>query len=108
MNSSTTHHARSASHQALLDRAGFKSALVESFVKLAPKHAFSNPVMAVVWLGTVLTAVLTVTGVSAHALGLTVTVLLFVTVLFANFAEAVAEARGRGQAASLEKQLLGR
>ena len=103
MNSSTTHHARSASHQALLDRAGFKSALVESFVKLAPKYAFRNPVMAVVWLGTVLTAVLTVTGVSAHALGLTVTVLLFVTVLFANFAEAVAEARGRGQAASLRR-----
>lgn len=57
--------------------------------------------MAVVWLGTVLAAGLTVARVSDPILGLMVTVLLFVTVLFANFAEAVAEARGRGQAASL-------
>jgi len=89
---------------ALLDAAGLRHAIVASFAKLAPAHAFGNPVMAVVWLGTLLTAGLTVTGqVSSTALGWAVTALLFVTVLFANFAEAVAEARGRGQAASLRR-----
>jgi K+-transporting ATPase ATPase B chain len=101
MNQFTIHTSRSGSHPSLLDRAGFKTALGQSFVKLAPQHAFRNPVMAVVWLGTVLAAGLTVARVSDPILGLMVTVLLFVTVLFANFAEAVAEARGRGQAASL-------
>jgi potassium-transporting ATPase ATP-binding subunit len=88
---------------ALLDSAGFKAAFSGSFIKLAPQHAFKNPVMAVVWLGTLLTAVLAATGKTAPALGWAVTALLFVTVLFANFAEAVAEARGRGQAASLRR-----
>ena len=63
---------------------------------LAPQHAFKNPVMAVVWLGTLLTAGLTLAGMSTPGVGGAVTALLFVTVLFANFAEAVAEARGRG------------
>jgi len=88
---------------ALLDSAGFRAAFAGSFIKLAPQHAFKNPVMAVVWLGTLLTAVLSATGKTAPALGWAVTALLFVTVLFANFAEAVAEARGRGQAASLRR-----
>jgi K+-transporting ATPase ATPase B chain len=88
---------------ALLNGAGFKAALVGSFVKLAPQHAFKNPVMAVVWLGTLLTAVLAATGESNPMLAWAVTALLLITVLFANFAEAVAEARGRGQAASLRR-----
>ena len=100
----TSIHAAVRGHRpALLDAAGFRSAVVASFAKLAPQHAFRNPVMAVVWLGTVLCAGLTVAGKAPPALGWTVTVLLFVTVLFANFAEAVAEARGRGQAASLRR-----
>lgn len=95
--------ASAGSRPALLDRAGFKAAMLASFAKLSPQHAFRNPVMAVVWLGTLLCAALTVLGKAAPALGWTVTGLLFVTVLFANFAEAVAEARGRGQAASLRR-----
>ncbi|HUD41056.1 MAG TPA: potassium-transporting ATPase subunit KdpB [Dokdonella sp.] len=97
-----------SSHQAgrapaLLDRAGLRAAVAGAFVKLAPQHAFKNPVMAVVWLGTLLTAGLTLAGTTAPGLGWAVTALLLVTVLFANFAEAVAEARGRGQAASLRR-----
>ncbi|MFO6420887.1 potassium-transporting ATPase subunit KdpB [Hylemonella sp. W303a] len=88
---------------ALLDAAGFKVALRASFVKLAPQHAFKNPVMAVVWFGTLWCAVLTLLGATSAGMGWAVTALLFVTVLFANFAEAVAEARGRGQAASLRR-----
>ncbi|RCW65781.1 potassium-transporting ATPase subunit KdpB [Pseudorhodoferax soli] len=80
-----------------------KPAIVDSFVKLAPQHAVRNPVMAVVWLGTVLTAVATLAGWTDAGFGWAVTLILFVTVLFANFAEAVAEARGRGQAASLRR-----
>jgi len=88
---------------ALLDGAGLMGAILGAFAKLSPHHAFRNPVMAVVWLGTVLTAALTLAGKTAPGIGWAVTALLFVTVLFANFAEAVAEARGRGQAASLRR-----
>jgi K+-transporting ATPase ATPase B chain len=80
-----------------------KPAVIDSFVKLAPQHAVKNPVMAVVWLGTVLTAVATLAGWTGAGFGWSVTAILFLTVLFANFAEAVAEARGRGQAASLRR-----
>lgn len=81
----------------------FKPALIDSFKKLAPQHAVKNPVMAVVWLGTVLTAIATLAGWTTAGFGWSVTLILLVTVLFANFAEAVAEARGRGQAASLRR-----
>ncbi|WP_454259783.1 potassium-transporting ATPase subunit KdpB [Pseudoxanthomonas mexicana] len=102
-----THSTSSARHAgrapALLDSAGFRAAVIGSFTKLAPQRAFQNPVMAVVWLGTLLTAGLTLAGTTTPGIGWSVTALLFVTVLFANFAEAVAEARGRGQAASLRR-----
>jgi len=89
--------------QPLLDAASLRAALKGAFVKLVPQSAFRNPVMAVVWLGTLVTAGFTLAGRTAPGFGWTVTALLFVTVLFANFAEAVAEARGRGQAASLRR-----
>ncbi|MCP1585284.1 potassium-transporting ATPase subunit KdpB [Pseudoxanthomonas mexicana] len=102
-----THSTSSARHAgrapALLDSAGFRAAVIGSFSKLAPQHAFQNPVMAVVWLGTLLAAGLTLAGTTTPGIGGSATALLFVTVLFANFAEAVAEARGRGQAASLRR-----
>ncbi|AZC09566.1 K(+)-transporting ATPase subunit B [Acinetobacter nosocomialis] len=60
-----------------------------------------NPVMAIVWLGTVITALSTLMGYATLVFGLVVTAILFITILFANYAEAVAEARGRGQASSL-------
>ncbi len=72
-----------------------------AFVKLLPQHAIKNPVMAIVWLGTVVTAFSTVLGYTTLLFGFTVTAILFITILFANYAEAVAEARGRGQASSL-------
>ncbi|CBL47186.1 Potassium-transporting ATPase B chain [gamma proteobacterium HdN1] len=80
-----------------------KAALVDSFVKLAPQHAIKNPVMALVWAGTLVTALASLLGWSSPGFGWAVTLILFVTVLFANFAEAIAEARGRGQAASLRR-----
>ncbi|ATE74575.1 potassium-transporting ATPase subunit KdpB [Lysobacter capsici] len=84
-----------------LDAAGLRAAMLESFVKLSPRHALRSPIMAIVLLGTVLAALITIFVPGNAVFGIAVTVILLVTVLFANFAEAVAEARGRGQAASL-------
>ncbi|MBA8886647.1 K+-transporting ATPase ATPase B chain [Dokdonella fugitiva] len=94
-----------------LDAAGLRAAIAESFRKLAPRQAMRSPVMAVVLLGTLLSALITIAASADKAFGIAVTATLFVTVLFANFAEAVAEARGRGQAASLRaarRDLVGR
>lgn len=84
-----------------LDAAGVRAAVLESFLKLSPRHAVRSPIMAVVLLGTVLSGLITIFVPGHLGFGAAVTVILLVTVLFANFAEAVAEARGRGQAASL-------
>lgn len=84
-----------------LDGAAVRIALLESFRKLSPRQALRSPVMAVVLLGTILSALITAAVPGKLGFGIAVTLVLFVTVLFANFAEAVAEARGRGQAASL-------
>ncbi|SCC73401.1 potassium-transporting ATPase subunit KdpB [Acinetobacter albensis] len=72
-------------------------------IKLLPQHMIKNPVMAIVWLGTIITFVSTLMGKADSVFGLLVTFILFVTVLFANYAEAVAEAKGRGQASSLRQ-----
>lgn len=90
-------------HTAVAQGHGFKPALIDAFKKLAPQHAIKNPVMAVVWLGTLVTAVATLAGWTAPGFGWTVTLILLVTVLFSNMAEALAEARGRGQAAALRR-----
>ncbi|MGS1076709.1 potassium-transporting ATPase subunit KdpB [Pseudoxanthomonas beigongshangi] len=90
-------------HPALMDGAVFRAALRDAFLKLAPQHLIRSPVMAVVMGGTLLSAVITLAGVAPIGFGGAVTAILFVTVLFGNFAEAVAEARGRGQAASLRR-----
>lgn len=73
------------------------------WVKLLPQHAIKNPVMAIVWLGTLITLISTVLGKADVLFGLSVSLILFVTVLFANYAEAIAEAKGRGQASSLRQ-----
>ena len=81
-----------------------RNALRASFAKLSPRDQARNPVMFVVYVGTILTAYLTVANmVTGKAWGyeLAVTLLLLLTVLFANFAEGLAEARGKAQAASL-------
>ncbi|RMX08208.1 K(+)-transporting ATPase subunit B [Corticibacter populi] len=86
-----------------LEERGFVPALINAFIKLAPQHIIKNPVMAVVWLGTFVTAAATLAGWAQPGFGWAVTLILLVTVLFGNFAEAVAESRGRGQAASLRR-----
>ncbi len=80
-----------------------KEIIQQTFHKLLPQHAFKNPVMACVWVGTVLTLVATLMGSTSLGFGLVLSLILLVTVLFANYAEAVAEAKGRGQAASLRQ-----
>ena len=86
-----------------------KSSILGSFQKLDPRYMIKNPVMFVVELGCLITLILTFFptlfgGNAEYRLynGI-VTVILFVTVLFANFAESVAEGRGKAQADSLKK-----
>jgi len=90
----------------LLDRKLIGPALLESVRKLDPRVQWRNPVMFVVYVGTLLTGVLFVQAVAGRgeaspAFILAITAWLAFTVLFANFAEALAEGRSRAQAASL-------
>jgi len=86
-----------------------KTALVQAFVMLRPDIQWKNPVMFVVEVGTALTIVFTVARVLGSfphiSLGylIALDVWLFLTVLFANFATALAEARGKAQAEALRK-----
>lgn len=80
-----------------------KEIIQQTFHKLLPQYAFKNPVMACVWVGTILTIIATLMGSTSFGFGLLLSLILLVTVLFANYAEAVAEAKGRGQAASLRQ-----
>jgi len=78
-------------------------AILDSFVKLDPRHMMGNPVMFVVEIGSVITTVLLVRGGGAFLFNLQITLWLWFTVLFANFAEAMAEGRGKAQADTLRK-----
>src|SRR5260370_10872302 len=82
-----------------------------SFTKLNPMHLLKNPVMFVVEVGAALTTVFLVRDIFAGAGGigfsLQICLWLWFTVLFADFAEAMAEARGRAQADSLRKSKTG-
>jgi K+-transporting ATPase ATPase B chain len=84
-----------------------KTALVESFKKLDPRHLAKNPVMFVVEVGSVVTTWFWIQGLrtgSADAgFAGQITLWLWFTVLFANFAEAMAEGRGKAQAETLRK-----
>jgi K+-transporting ATPase ATPase B chain len=87
-----------------------KRAIVDSFLKLSPKKMMGNPVMFVVEVGSVLTTLQLIRGVVAPIPGITntpferqITLWLWFTVLFANFAEAMAEGRGKAQADNLRK-----
>lgn len=84
-----------------------KDALKQSFVKLHPRVQWANPVMFLVWLGALFTfavGVASLLGLSEEPAGLAFAVSgwLWFTVLFANFAEALAEGRAHAQAASLK------
>ncbi|WJI15904.1 potassium-transporting ATPase subunit KdpB [Pseudoxanthomonas winnipegensis] len=87
--------------QRLLDGAAIRAALRDAVLKLNPAKLVRSPVMAVVMAGTLVALLVTLTGNAPLGFGLAVSAILLLTVLFGNFAEAIAEARGRGQAASL-------
>ncbi|MBV1840880.1 potassium-transporting ATPase subunit KdpB [Photobacterium ganghwense] len=88
----------------VMSMADIQLASLDALKKLSARRMAANPVMFVVWLGTALSAVMTVQRMlSGNSFGveLAITLILFFTVWFANFAESVAEAKSRGQAASL-------
>ena len=90
----------------LFDRKLFGPALLESVIKLDPRIQWRNPVMFVVYIGTIVTAILYGQALAGHGEAppgfiLAITIWLLFTVLFANFAEALAEGRSRAQASAL-------
>ncbi len=80
-----------------------RRAALDSVTKLNPRHMMGNPVMFVVEVGAVITTVLLLKGGAQFGFNLQITLWLWFTVLFANFAEAMAEGRGKAQADSLRK-----
>ncbi|WP_035294743.1 potassium-transporting ATPase subunit KdpB [Brevibacillus thermoruber] len=94
--------------RAALPKDLYKRAFLDSFKKLDPRIMAKNPVMFVVEVGFVVTLLLTLFptlfgGDSDRVYNGIVSLILFVTILFANFAEALAEGRGKAQADSLKK-----
>jgi len=92
----------------LFQRQLVNEALSQSFAKLNPKILFRNPVMFVVEVCTIVMLIVTIYSLTNSSQGsfgynLSVFVILLLTLLFANFAEAIAEARGKAQADSLRK-----
>jgi potassium-transporting ATPase ATP-binding subunit len=88
----------------------YKRAIQSAFAKLDPRIAIRNPVMFLVWVSTLVTACVTIDpqlfgsvsdAPKERLLNALITLILFFTVLFANFAEAIAEGRGKAQAESL-------
>jgi len=80
-----------------------RRALWDALVKLNPRKMMGNPVMFVVEIGSVITTLLLFKGGAAFKFNLQITLWLWFTVLFANFAEAMAEGRGKAQADTLRK-----
>jgi len=101
---------RSSAHS-IFDPVIVKPAIGSAFAKLDPRVQLRNPVMFVVWVVSVLTTLLAIAGSLGHGevggytptLVLIIALWLWFTVLFANFAEAMAEGRGKAQAATLRK-----
>ncbi|ORC47240.1 potassium-transporting ATPase subunit B [Burkholderia sp. A27] len=94
------------STRSMFDPALLRPAIVDSFRKLTPRTQFRNPVMFCVYVGSILTTILWLAALGGQAEApagfiLAVTLWLWFTVLFANFAEALAEGRSKAQAASL-------
>ncbi len=91
----------------LLDREIMVPALIESFTKLDPRWQARNPVMFVVEVGSVITTIIFIAsllrGVSDTLFVGQITLWLWFTLVFANFAEALAEGRGKAQAAALRR-----
>ncbi|WP_426490392.1 potassium-transporting ATPase subunit KdpB [Hymenobacter sp. 102] len=100
----------STKSQSLFQPALVSEAVKQAFVKLDPRIMFRNPVMFTVEIGTVVMLLVTLgllvkpdAAQGSFGYNFTVFVVLFLTLLFANFAEAIAEARGKAQAESLRK-----
>src|ERR1700686_372749 len=104
---------RRRDRSSLTDRTILVPAIGESFMKLDPRLMARNPVMFVVEVGSVITTIVFVAGLFTGAPAFSgsnnelfvgqISIWLWFTVLFANFAEAVAEGRGKAQAAALRK-----
>lgn len=92
----------------LFEPALVSEAFKQSFIKLNPRMMIKNPVMFCVEIGTVIMLIMSIysfvnTDQGTPAYNITIFTILFLTLLFANFAEAIAEARGKAQADSLRK-----
>ncbi len=103
-----TSHSRPADIQArpLFERAILRRAVFDAFRKLSPLHQLRNPVMFTVWICSALTTILYGQSLAGHGEArpgfiLAVSLWLWFTLLFANFAEAMAEGRGKAQAETL-------
>ena len=94
--------------RSLFDSVIVRQAAREAVYKLDPRHQVKNPVMFVVWVGSILTTIfllqaLSGTGEAPPWFILSIALWLWFTVIFANFAEAMAEGRGKAQADSLRE-----
>ncbi len=94
------HHGHPGPRHASLGAQALEN-LPQALAKLDPRHLVRQPVIFVVWIGSVLTTVLTVMAPSVFSVS--VTLWLWATIVFANLAEAIAEGRGKAQAASLRQ-----
>jgi len=90
-----------AQARGLFDGEILREALVDSIKKINPKEQIRNPVMFVVLVGTVITLIEAIAHPSTFSWS--ITIWLFLTVIFANFAEAMAEGRGKAQADTLRR-----
>ncbi|GAB3959675.1 potassium-transporting ATPase subunit KdpB [Spirosoma harenae] len=102
--------AKQSSSPSLFQRELVGTAIRESFIKLNPTVLIKNPVMFTVEIGTLIMVLVTAyiafsgdTTQGSLTYNIVITLILLITVLFANFAEAIAEARGKAQAESLRK-----
>jgi K+-transporting ATPase ATPase B chain len=99
--------AKESKSKSLWDGKIVRQALIDSLRKLSPRTMMRNPVMFVVEVGSVVTTVLLVRSLGHHSgslgFNLQVTLWLWFTVIFANFAEAMAEGRGKAQAETLRR-----
>lgn len=96
-----------ANRRSMFDTRIVRRAFVDAILKLNPRVMMRNPVMFVVEIGSILTTILLIASIFSHVKGLSfniqITLWLWFTVLFANFAEAMAEGRGKAQAEALRQ-----
>src|SRR5262245_41078678 len=97
---------RAARRASVFSRQLILAAIAEPFPKLDPRHQFRNPVMFIVELGSIITTAIFFIDLARGTTGQlwfvgTIAFWLWLTVLFANFAEAIAEGRGKAQANAL-------